>query len=69
MPRIERTPLRFSAAAHCEAGALAIECRSLNAPHAFTMRISPWENGVQLELITPMKVFAEEKLLRAKRPC
>lgn len=66
MPRTQRTPLRFAAAAHSEDGALALECRSLNTPHAFTMRISPWEDGLQIELLSPMNVFGEEKLLRAK---
>lgn len=68
MPRTGRSPLRFAAAAHSEADALALECRSLNTPHAFTMRISPWEDGLQIELISPLNVFGEEKLLRAKPP-
>lgn len=66
MPRTERTPLRFAAAAQSEADALALECRSLNTPHAFTMRVSPWEDGVQIELVSAFDVFGEEKLLRAK---
>lgn len=66
MPRAHRTPLRFAAAAHSEENALALECRSLNTPHAFTMRISPWEDGLQIELLSPLNVFGGEKLLRAR---
>lgn len=67
MPRGRRAPLRFAAAAHSEADALALECRGLNTPHAFTLRVSDTqEGGLRLELLSPMEVFGAEKLLLAQ---
>lgn len=68
MPRTERAPLRFAAAAHTRGEMLVLECRSLNAPHAFEMRLSAREGGMSMELFSRLDVFGEEKLLEADRP-
>ena len=68
MPRAERAPLRFAAAAHMRGDLLVLECRSLNTPHAFEMRFASSGDGMRMELFSPLDVFGEEKLLEAGRP-
>ena len=68
MPRAERAPLRFAAAAHMRGDLLVLECRSLNTPHAFEMRFVSSGDGMRMELFSPLDVFGEEKLLEAGRP-
>ncbi len=68
MPREERAPLRFAAAAHMRGDLLVLECRSLNTPHAFEMRFASSGDGMRMELFSPLDVFGEEKLLEAGRP-
>lgn len=65
MPRAERAPLRFAAAAHMRGDLLVLECRSLNTPHAFEMRFASSGDGMRMELFSPLDVFGEEKLLEA----
>lgn len=68
MPRVDCTPLRFAAAAHSRGNMLVLECRSLNTPHAFEMRFTPQSNGMRMELVSPLDIFGEEKLLEADVP-
>ena len=66
MPRRHRQALGISAAAHREGDALAVECRSRNCPHAYTWRFTLPEGRLQAELISPLDVFGDEKILTEK---
>ena len=60
MPRAERAPLRFAAAAHMRGDLLVLECRSLNTPHAFEMRFASSGDGMRMELSLPLDVFGKK---------
>lgn len=66
MPRTKRQSLRFAAAAASRGETLVLECRSLNTPHAFEMRFTPEGKGLRLELVSPLDIFGDEKLMRAE---
>lgn len=67
MPRSHRQKLFISAAAHWEGEALALECRSRNCPHAYTWRFALPEGRLEAELLSPLDVFGDEKVLTEKR--
>lgn len=65
MPRMHAQTLQFAAYASSDEAGASLHCRSLNTPHAFQLRFTFANGGLQLQLLSPLNVFGEEKQITA----